>query len=387
MKKIQHSSDKKITGLVLCGAIATASTGGCSTSGGGIEPCRSLPEKHVIGYFASWDTGEEHKEIDGCQLTDINYAFADIVQGEVSVTREDTLPRLGELTPLKKLKERFPHLKTMLSIGGWTSSEHFSDIASTPESRERFAKSAREQMIQYGFQGIDIDWEFPGEEDAKNFTLLLAELRTQLDKQEEQNQTHYFLTIAASASPEHYKNIEIQDIHSYLDWINVMTYDLSGPWSGETNHHAPLYSSSSHPHSLYNADSAIQAYLSAGVPPEKINLGIPFYGYLWKNVPNINHGLQQSGTAGEAVSYNTIVQNYTLENGYQEYWDTAAKAPWRYNPDSATMITFENPESIQEKVHYAIEHQLGGVFVWHLGQDAEGKNALLPLLSEALSSF
>ena len=305
-------------------------------------------------------------------------------KGEVSVTREDTLPRLGELTPLKKLKERFHHPKTMLSIGGWTSSEHFR-ILLPPESRERFAKSAREQMIQYGFQGIDIDWEFPGRRMQKLHPLL-AELRTQLDKQEEQNQTQYFLTIAASASPEHYKNIEIQDIHSYLGWINVMTYDLSGPWSGETNHHAPLYSSSSHPHSLYNADSAIQAYLSAGVPPEKINLGIPFYGYLWKNVPNINHGLQQSGTAGEAVSYNTIVQNYTLENGYQEYWDTAAKAPWRYNPDSATMITFENPESIQEKVHYAIEHQLGGVFVWHLGQDAEGKMRSF-LCYQALSSF
>src|SRR5262249_6269856 len=145
-------------------------------------------------------------------------------------------------------------------------------------------------------------WEFPGPTDKPHYTALLKELRSQLDAQGVTDGTHYRLTAALPASLDHYAHVELGQIAQYLDWINLMAYDFYTASSAKTHFSAPLYASSADPEpdpkkrSSSNVDAAVRAYLSAGVPAGKIVLGVPFFGYGWEGVSNVNHGLYQATT-------------------------------------------------------------------------------------------
>ncbi len=298
----------------------------------------------------------------------------------------------GSFHRLQILKAENPHVKTFISIGGWTWSTYFSNIALTEDSREIFAASCVDFIQEYEFDGADIDWEYPVSgglssniyrpEDKENFTLLLAELRSQLDQSGD-----YLLTIAAPASPVIMENIEIDLIHQYLDWINVMTYDFHGPWGDPqadpvTHFNTPLYVASDDPlvepyHSYFNLSAAIEGYLDEGVPLEKLNPGLAFYGRGYSGVPNVNNGLYQTywgpanvGTWENGVfDYWDLNWNYINTNGYTSYWNDETKTPWVYNPNTQTMISYDDPQSIEEKGNYINSMDLGGAMFWEFSAD------------------
>jgi chitinase len=213
---------------------------------------------------------------------------------------------------------------------------------------------------------------------------LLAELRSQLDEAGD-----YLLTIAAPSSPLIRENIEVELIHQYLDWLNIMTYDLHGPWGGDpdpvTHFNSPLYIIEDDPtpepyYSSFNMSAAVEGYIAEGVPLEKINASLPFYGRGFDGVPNENNGLFQtytgpaSGGTWEAgvFDYWDLAQNYIDMNGYTSYWNDEAKVPWIYNPNTQKMISYDNPQSMEIKVNYIKSMDLGGTMFWEFSGDKYG---------------
>ncbi|MBO0795952.1 MAG: glycoside hydrolase family 18 protein, partial [Ktedonobacteraceae bacterium] len=322
----------------------------------------------------------------------------------------------GNFNQIKALKTLYPNIKAVISIGGWTWSARFSDAALTPQSRATFVKSCIDQYIVGNlprldgdttggpgaaasvFDGIDIDWEYPATEgnagnvfrpqDTRNFTLLLAEFRKQLDALGQKTHRHYLLTIAAPAGESKYTKIELNKISRSLDWINLMTYDYHGSWetSGPTNFVAPLYSSPQDPSPAPKQyiDKTVNAYLHAGIPANKLVLGLPFYGYGWTNVPNINHGLYQSDTSttitsgGGTANYN-VLKTLTSFTGYH---DPVTRAFWIF--DGTTFWTYNDPQEIITKMHYVRDRGLGGAMIWSMDAD-DTTGTLISAVNQGLS--
>ena len=370
----------------------------------------------VVGYFASWaiyDRGYFVTDIPADKLTHLNYAFAGISEnGEIALLDEwadtqfpypgdaDNQPLKGNFHQLQLLKEAHPQLQTLISVGGWSESDRFSDVALTPEARAKFAESAVAFMARYGFDGVDIDWEYPtggGEEgnierpsDKTNFVLLLAALRTALDAQGEQDGQHYLLTIALGSGRDAYEPLDWAQLVPLLDWINVMTYDMSGNWSTVTGFNAPLYDSQPNPPEVGSSDNALTDLQTLGVPAEKLVMGVPFYGHGWSGVPAINNGLHQPFTGAaqglwEAGSfdYYDVAAHYV--GRYARFWDDAAQVPWLYDAASGTMISYDDPELMAKKAQYVREHGLGGIMFWEMSQDSKDL-ALLTAIDEGLNA-
>ena len=392
-------------------------------------------DKNVIGYFTQWGIyGRNYrvKDIDtsgaASRLTHINYAFGNVRNNRCEVGKTipsnpntgeggdafadytkafsadqsvdgvaDTWdqPLRGNWNQLKELKAKHPGLKVLISLGGWTWSRGFSEAAK-PQNRQAFVASCIDAYIKGNlpvtdgaggagaalgvFDGIDLDWEYPvacgltcgSPEDNANFTALLAEFRRQLDAE----RSGLLLTIAAGAGIDKIRVTDPGAYHQYLDFINVMTYDFHGAWDPQTNHHSALFDSPNDPstgdQALYNSNDAIEAFLSRGVPASKINLGIGYYGRGWTNVPNVNNGLYQSGTAAPGT-YEAGIEDWKVIKNKPGtiHTDANARATWKY--DGNTFWSYDTPAMIAEKMNYVKAQGLGGAFVWEFsGDDAQG---------------
>jgi chitinase len=337
-------------------------------------------QHRVVAYLASWAVPlVSHPE----KLTHINFAFAHIDKtGHVLFEN----PGIGAgLRNLQTLKQQNPALKIIVSVGGWQA-EGFSDAALTESSRRTFARSAVQLLSEYGLDGIDLDWEYPGQgvagikyraEDKQNFTLLLKTLREQLDLQsDEQKRTdskRYTLTIAA-ADREYFDHTEMDKVHAYLDWINLMSYDFFNSLTPTTGHHAGLYRSEHAAAGDRNADAAVSQYLRAGVPAGKIVLGVAFYGRGFAGVTALNSGVNQPYERFEGEhSYAELADKFIDKQGFVRYWDARAQAPYLWNGAARTFITYDDPQSIAIKARYALDHHLGGMMFWELSQDRDGE--------------
>jgi chitinase len=207
----------------------------------------------------------------------------------------------------------------------------------------------------------------------------VAEIRRQLDAESVHTGRKYTLTIALNAHAPRNNRVELDRLVPLLDWINVMTYDFHGG-SPIANFNAPLHSPSGDPAPSYNVDSSVAMYLAAGVPPTKVVVGVPFYGRTFGGVGPARDGLLQPAlapppadvTAG-GMNYRQIVAKQFETKGFTRHWDAIAEVPWLYNPASGAWITYDDEESIAAKAKYVRDHALGGVMIWELSGDDEGK--------------
>jgi chitinase len=209
--------------------------------------------------------------------------------------------------------------------------------------------------------------------DKENFTLLLKELRKQFDKEEKKRGRRLYLTIAAGSSDEYLAHTEMEKVQLYVDTVNLMAYDYVEPGSDPlTGNHAPLYTDPADARN-YSADASVKAFEQAGVPAGKILLGVPFYGHVWGEVPEKDHGLMQPGKAvpGAYAPYHAITDSM-LNAGYVRYWDQAASVPFLYNSEKHIFVSYEDPESLADKCHYVLTHKLGGVMFWDYAGDPSG---------------
>lgn len=346
------------------------------------QPAPQPLSRKVVGYYAAWAaySGYYPNQIDASKLTHINYAFANI-SSDLKITLGYPDIDSNNIKLLNSLKQTNPNLKTIISVGGWSWSGKFSDVALTDASRTVFADSCVAFIKQYGFDGIDLDWEYPVSgglstnsrrpEDKQNFTLLLQKIREKLDAQGALDQKHYLLTIAGGTDNSYVNNVEMAKLSQYLDYAMIMTYDLHGNWDSYTDLHAPLYNNTDiSPQYKISVDSAVNAWINASFPANKLVLGIPFYGYIYSSVNNTNNGLYQTFGGANSISYQAITTNYLNHPGYTRYFHSQSLVPWLFN--GSTFISYEDSQSITNKTNYIKTKNLSGAMIWELSQDPSG---------------
>jgi chitinase len=335
----------------------------------------------LVGYLASWSLGASYgiADVPARLLSHLIYAFAAISSAGECVpgsTKSDPL----YLPQLAGLKQRNPQLKTLISIGGGGGDANFPLVVQSSDAIQHFAASAVQFMTQYGFDGIDIDWEYPvGDHQKQGLTALLAELRRQLDQKSETTGAPYLLTLAAPAGIQNFASFDFASINRSLDWFNVMTYAFHGNWEKVTNFDAPLYATQADPSPFlqrmaYNTDAVVRSYLALDLPPDKLVVGMPFFGYGWKGVPDVNNGLYQPATspgdgthARGVYDYRDIAQR--LIGALPRYWHGEAQVPWLYDPTLGVMISYDDAQSLAIKADYVRSQKLGGAMIWEISTD------------------
>jgi chitinase len=347
-------------------------------------------DKVIIGYIYSRNRPLAAIDIAAEKLTHINYAFANIKDG---LMVEGYAGDPENFRILNNLKERNPKLKILVSVGGWTWSGGFSDMALTPESRKRFIDSAIVFLERYSLDGLDVDWEYPGQkglnntnrpEDKTNCTALLAEARAALDKAGKAAGKHFLLTMATGANESWIEHTEMDKACASLDFVNLMTYDMAGDWDPVTAHNSPLFTNPASPKGQSCARS-VDLFITAGVPAGKIVLGTPFYGKVWGEVPPADNGLHQAGKRASVklgTNFKDIKANLEGKDGFVRYWDDISKAPFLYNAEKGIFISYEDEQSIGFKGGYVKERGLAGIMFWEYNGDSEGK--LLDAINLAL---
>ena len=291
----------------------------------------------VVAYVTSWT----NEVPDPTVMTHINYAFGH-VNDTFNGVRIDNPERLRMITGLKKQN---PAMKVMLSVGGWGSGR-FSEMAATKENRQAFARDCQRVVKEFGLDGIDIDWEYPTQggagissspDDTKNFTLLMASLRKALGKK--------LLLTAATVSTAQF--IDFKSCIQYMDFVNVMAYDMGSP----TQHHAALYPSDIS--GSCTSSEAVQKHLEAGVPREKLVMGVPFYGKGKRG----DDGLRQFNRTG------------LLPQGYERRWDEKGMVPYLVNDKGEFVWGYENTRSLAAKCKYILDNKLRGGMYWDYASD------------------
>jgi chitinase len=333
----------------------------------------------VIAYVFPNETMLQPGDVAARKLTRINYAFSNIDGNRMVIGAPVDVQNLATLVGLKKEN---PSLTVLVSVGGWLWSGGFSDMSLTHESRTAFIQSVVEFLKQYQLDGLDIDWEYPAmegstkhfrPEDTQNYTLLLAELRSRFDTEEKLLHRRLYLSIAVGGEHDFIEHTEMGKVQKYVDTVNLMAYDYYEPGSEPiTGNQAPLFANPADPKKI-SAARSIEDYEQAGVPAEKIVLGVPFYGHAWGQVPGENHGLFQPGkkAPNTYARYGNIVSSM-LKQGYTRYWDATASAPYLYNPEKRIFVSYEDPESLTLKCKYVLDHKLAGVMFWDYESDPTG---------------
>ena len=408
-------------------------------------------EARRIGYFTQWGIYGRNfflKDVDqagsAAKLTHLNYAFGNISdQGKCFIVNQtgvgdawadygrsftaaqsvdgvaDTWGQSlrGNFNQLREIKAKHPHLKSLISLGGWTWSKNFSDVALTQQSREKFVSSCVDIYLKGNlpefdgaggpgsgagvFDGIDIDWEYPAAqglagntvrpEDTRNFTLLMEEFRRQLDELTAETGKEYELSAAVAASPSKAIKVEGAEVAKSLDFINIMTYDFRGAWdaAGPTDFHSNLYPDPDSPATgevaSISIKTSVEAWLANGVPADQLVVGIPFYGRGWTGVSSGNDGLYQSATGAAHGTYEAGFEDYkVLETapGYSKHRHPVTGQLWIY--DGNNFWSYDDAEVIADKMQYVKGQGLGGAMVWSLdGDSADGD--LMTAIDQGLS--
>lgn len=396
-----------------------------------------------VMYYGDWSIwgGEDNfypKDIPADQLTHLNYAFLDFdSSGNLKFTDKDAAvgapvgqdgvqwnsASAGVLNAIQDLRAKNPNLKIGVSIGGWSKSGDFSDVAANPTVRANFVSNIAKFIKYTNMDFVDLDWEYPASvrepdkvdntndegtphakpEDKQNFITLLQDIRTAIDKQGKDLGKTYELSVALPAAQNTLKNgVDVAELFKVVDFANVMTYDMNGAWTPNSAHHTALYGNPADPNydSGFSVDQTVKYLQKNGAPSSKIVIGAAFYTRGWNKVAvgtdSAHPGLFQAaeknnkdadltptygannknplksgdgGRAGGVWPYRNIADLKVKSPDLKEYWDDVAKAPYMYNQKTGEFYTYDNTRSIGYKTEYVKNNQLGGVISWMQSQD------------------
>lgn len=337
-------------------------------------------KKHVIiGYVGGYRGLFDSTMVNPNKLTHINYAFVDVRGNRACLgkIKTDTV----NFRNLLKLKKINPDLKILISIGGWGGSKNFSDAVLTDTAREGFAASAVAIVKKYNLDGVDIDWEYPNDigagnvfrpEDKHNFTLMFEKLRLHLDTLQKQSGRKMLLTAAVGGFSRFIKLTEMGQASKYLDYVSLMTYDFAQDSLHIVLHHTNLYASKGY-QTLCSADMAVRDFEAAGVPADKLVVGVAFYGHTLTAADSAKTILGAQTAAvkvrGGGGGYTFIKDSLINKKGFKYYRDEDAKAPYLYNDQTRQFITFDDEWSIKNKCKFVEKKGLAGVMFWEYSSD------------------
>ncbi|MFC5289483.1 glycoside hydrolase family 18 protein [Actinokineospora guangxiensis] len=403
-------------GAVAAALLASAFAAAPAQAHGKHHDHGSHASKRVVGYFTQWGiygrnflVNDLVKNGSSARLTHINYAFgfldeqgkcvsadawadyqkpftaAESVNGKDDVAGQ---PLSGNLNQLRLLKQRHPTLRVLISLGGWTGSKYFSNAALTAESRREHVRSCIDLWIKGNlpgaapgagagvFDGIDLDWEWPGSEgevgniirpeDKRNFTLLVQEYRKQLDRRHD-------LTAFLPASPAKVEaGFEVKKVFKELTFATVQGYDFHGTWESTTNQQSSLRVPRGAPTTPdFSSQVAVDAYLTRGAPKDKIVLGVPFYSQGWTGVTGGGNGLFKPAAGPAPGLWANGVEDYKVlaakRDQFRVYRDHKAGHAWIF--DGTTFWTYDDPIEMFRKARYIDDRRLGGAMIWSLDGD------------------
>jgi chitinase len=375
--------------------------------------CTIAQKKEIIGYYPSWKWNRPHwlltpNKIPYKKLTIINYAFFVPSADGKKITGKDSVgdqlllrgakdTTTGKYLPNTSLVDlAHQHgTKVMVSIGGWDDSDNFPEAASSEITRQAFAHSCIEVIEKYGFDGIDIDWEFPcladhkgTPKDKENFTKLLRATRESLDAYGKINDRHYLLTAALPATKSGTMNFEMEQVAQILDMLNIMTYDLNGEWDSLSGHNAPLYAPRTDD-SLRNIDASLKLYTETfKVPRSKVNLGVPFYAHTYRECAALytsHKGADVEHFSPQGCFYYDIVQSL---DKFARKWDDRAKAPYLISPSWNTLVSYDDEESVGYKAQYVVDNKICGLIIWEITGDylPDGTTPLLNVIYQKFNT-
>ncbi|PGH07225.1 hypothetical protein AJ79_06329 [Helicocarpus griseus UAMH5409] len=321
----------------------------------------------------------------------------------------------GCLRAFIKLKQQYPTLKVLLSIGGGgTGSQHYASVARNPLTVERFVASAKDLADKFGLDGFDINWEHPSTpHQGSDYLNLLIRLRLQFPS------PTYLLTTALPAGEWALRNINLSWAHHYLDHINLMAYDFSGPWTTHSGHQAQLFtapppsiqgqgtsSSDASCAAAPSCQAGVSYVLAQGVPAKKILLGIPVYGRAFPGASGVGQPYEGVGGEERVFDYrdlprrgaremhdDLVVAAYCVDVG-----DGCAGAGADGNDGegssgdgdgggAAGFISYDSTRTVRQKARFVAQMQLGGLFYWHIAADAVGERSLVATGYNALHEF
>ncbi|QWL63900.1 glycoside hydrolase [Aeromonas jandaei] len=297
-------------------------------------------------------------------------------------------PYKGNFGALMALKQAYPDLKILPSVGGWTLSDPFYFLGDKSK-RDTFVASVKEFLQTWKFfDGVDIDWEYPGGQganpklgspsDGETYVTLMKELRAMLDELESQTGRKYELTSAVGAGYDKIEDVDYRAAQQYMSHIFMMTYDYNGAWSNtELGHQTNLYAASWDPNTKYTTDKAVNLMLAQGVDPGKLVVGAAMYGRGWTGVSGYQGNNPFTGKAtgkvkgtweDGVVDYRDIVNN-RMGSGWEKSYDEVAEAPYLFKASTGDLITYDNDRSVKAKGQYVLANKLGGLFSWEIDAD------------------
>ncbi|OAA68067.1 hypothetical protein SPI_00262 [Niveomyces insectorum RCEF 264] len=359
-------------------------------------------------YFTNWGiygANFQPQQIPADKVTRILYAFADIgSDGTVKSSDSyadvekhyptDSWNDLGKnaygcVKQLYLLKKKHRQLKVLLSIGGWTYSPKFPPIAATAAGRQTFAQSAVQLMGDWGFDGIDLDWEYPSNAaQARDFVSLLQACREALDNYADAHAPgyHFLITIASPAGPKNYNAMDLAGMDPYVDAWNLMAYDYAGSWDNTSGHQANIYKDPDNSLATkFSTEQALDDYLDKGIDSSKIMMGLPLYGRSFEATSGL--GQPYSGVGAGTVQSGIWLYKDLPRKGAEEAYDSIAHASYSYDKKSRELISYDNVASARKKSSYLMDKRLGGAVYWEASGDRNDSSSLISTVARELASL
>ncbi|CCH46845.1 Chitinase 1 [Wickerhamomyces ciferrii] len=368
LKKIVHNNSKdsnKQQPLT-----PTESTG---THGNGLRTCV---------YYSDWSIYERKhfpEQIPLDLVTNIFYAFFNIDpnSGEVKLSDPwadtdiefqspyDSNKKInGLLARFYEIKQHSRHVKVSMSIGGWSYSDNFKKGTDSEAKLSKFVDSALKSMIEYGFDGIDLDWEYPENRiEAAQYLQIMKKLREgmrNLETEHGLSKDSFLLTIASPAFAEKLDIFNVEEMDKFLSFWNLMTYDFAGSWSDKTGYHCNLYKKSQ---DELCADDSIKYFLSKGISSSKLVLGMANYGRSFTNTDGFGKPFQGVGPGSDGEQGFWFYNKLPMSGSNEEY-DSKAVIGFNYNKDTKTFVSYDTVDSVSTKAQYVIDNKLGGGMWW-----------------------
>ncbi|KAI0817969.1 glycoside hydrolase superfamily [Xylaria sp. FL0064] len=392
-------------------SVPTSSSLPTPTSIGGLPPPPPPPPsgpfrgyKNAV-YFTNWGISQENylpQRLPVDDLSHVLYAFADIAPNG-TVLSANPVVDLAQKYPDDKnwekgrnaygaVKQLYIHkkynrqLKVLLSIGGGNYSPKFAAATSTDMRRQTFAKSAVKLVTDWGFDGIDIDWEYPTNEAEKESLIkLVAACREAFDRYSFHNHLAYrfLVTVASPASPTNWKFVDLPQMDRYVDIWHLMSYDYTGNWTTRSGHQANVFANKANEASTpLNTDDAVRYYESQGISGRKVVIGSPLYGRSFDGTSGLGQNYTSLGTGGPqpGVWYYKDLPRA----GARVEFDDVAKATYSYDRRTRELISYDDVRSTAFKARYVRDRGLGGSFFWEASGDRGDRGSLVTTMSRTL---
>jgi len=362
---------------------------------------RGKSEKVVGVYVPNWQPVALVERIRPGSLSHILYAFLRICgpgqlakDAAVCAGKPDFQLGSGATetqfdAAFQRLKQREPDIKVLASVGGWGGSDPFFHLINDPARRAVFVASVRKFLREHpGFDGIDIDWEHPGDNGAANgvqlgspadgqgYAELMGELRQAVDSLGAETGRRYLVTTAVNTTQAVVKRVNFRQAAPSLDLVFMMTYDFYGPWTKVAGNHTTLRSSAA------TADDSLERSVAnmveAGVPLAKLVGGVAMYGRSFAGVSRpgtgaANSGPHPGGSDGAALYRDLATQALGPQGrgikGYRVLFDAQTQAWNLWHPKTQIFIGYDDPRAVLAKGQYALQTGLAGLFAWELSQD------------------